>query len=106
MFIHFNDSPPKVGGRRGMKASVTTTGDLSPLRSAEGFSPRRGGGRWYELYANTPSAPRLLCEAEASVVATNALISRWPPTLANLCTQILLILTQKSHESHEAGCIE
>ena len=27
-----------------MKASVTTTGDLSPLRSAEGFSPRRGGG--------------------------------------------------------------
>ena len=40
----FYDSPPKVGGRRGMIASVTAAGDLSPLRSAEGFSPRRGGG--------------------------------------------------------------
>ena len=27
-----------------MIASVATAGDLSPLRSAEGFSPRRGGG--------------------------------------------------------------
>ena len=43
MFTHFCDSPPKVG-RRGMIASVATAGGLSPSRSAEGFSPRRGGG--------------------------------------------------------------
>ena len=44
MFTRVYDSPPKIGGRRGMIASVMTAGDLSPLRSAEGFSPRRGGG--------------------------------------------------------------
>ena len=44
MFTRVYDSSPKIGGRRGMIASVTTAGDLSPLRSAEGFSPRRGGG--------------------------------------------------------------
>ena len=66
-----------------MKASVTTTGNLSPLRSAEGFSPRRGGGGMNFQQIIPPSAPRLLCEAEASVVATNALISRWPPTLGD-----------------------
>ena len=49
------NSPPRVGGRRGMIASVATTAGLSAQRSAEGLSPRRGGGGttfWY----NTPSA--------------------------------------------------
>ena len=74
---HTHDSPPKIGGRRGMKASVATTGDLSPPRSAEGFSPRRGGGG--AIIELPPPLKELLYEAKASVVATNAR-SRWPPT--------------------------
>ena len=38
------DSPPRVGGRRGVLASDATTETLGSPRSAEGFSPRRGGG--------------------------------------------------------------
>ena len=36
------NSPPKVGGRRGMKASVATTAGLSAQRSTEGLSLKEG----------------------------------------------------------------
>ena len=49
------NSPPKVGGRRGMIASVATAADLSAQRSAEGLSTRRGGGGT-TFSDNTPSA--------------------------------------------------
>ena len=49
------NSPPRVGGRRGMIASVATTAGLSAQRSAEGLSPRRGGGGTTS-WDNTPSA--------------------------------------------------
>ena len=49
------DSPPNVGGRRGVLASDATTETLGSPRSAEGFSPRRGGGG-IKYRNNTPSA--------------------------------------------------
>ena len=49
------NSPPRLGGRRGMIASVATTAGLSALRSAEGLFPRRGGGGT-TFSDNTPSA--------------------------------------------------
>ena len=64
-----------------MIASVATTAGLSAQRSGEGLSPRRGGGGTIICKKIPPSANRLLYEAKASVVATNAFIPRWPPNL-------------------------
>ena len=49
------NSPPNIGGRRGVLASDATTETLGSPRSAEGFSPRRGGGG-IKYRNNTPSA--------------------------------------------------
>lgn len=53
------NSPPTLGGRCGMIASVAAAADLSSQRSAEGLSTRRGGvGTTFS--DNTPSALRAL----------------------------------------------
>ena len=64
-----------------MIASVATTAGLSAQRSAEGLSPLKEGEVVRVFAKNTPSVNRLLYEAKASVVATNAIIPRWPPNL-------------------------
>ena len=65
------NSPPRLGGRRGMIASVATTAGLSALRSAEGLFPRRGGGGT-TFSDNTPSAA---LPVGSSVVQSTALPS-------------------------------